>query len=128
MQLDEYFENARGVGVLSTSDAGGKVNAAIYGRPHFMDDRTVAFIARNRLTRANLLANPSAVYLFKEDGSYEGKRLYLTKIKEEKDSPLIGEIRRRKHRDVEGKDQAEEKFLIYFNVDKVLPLIGGGQS
>ena len=40
MRLDEYFENARGVGVLSTSDAGGKVNAAIYGRPHFMDDRT----------------------------------------------------------------------------------------
>jgi hypothetical protein len=128
MRLDEYFENARGVGVLSTSDAGGKVNAAIYGRPHFMDDRTVAFIARNRLTRANLLANPSAVYLFKEDGSYEGKRLYLTKTREEKDSPLIGEIRRRKHRDVEGKNPAEEKFLIYFTIDKVLPLIGDGQS
>lgn len=124
MRLDEYFENARGVGVLSTSDAGGKVNAAIYGRPHFMDDRTVAFIARNRLTRANLLANPSAVYLFKEDGAYEGKRLYLTKIREEKDSPLIGEIRRRKHRDGEVKNPAEEKFLIYFNIDKVLPLIG----
>ena len=126
MRLDEYFENARGVGVLSTSDAGGKVNAAIYGRPHFMDDRTVAFIARNRLTRANLLANPSAVYLFKEDGAYEGKRLYLTKIREEKDSPLIGEIRRR-HRDVAGKNPAEEKFLIYFTVDKVLPLIGDGK-
>lgn len=127
MRLDEYFENARGVGVLSTSDAGGKVNAAIYGRPHFMDDRTVAFIARNRLTRANLLTNPSAVYLFKEDGSYEGKRLYLTKIKEEKDSPLIGEIRRRKHGDKEGRDQTEEKFLIYFTIDKVLPLIGDGR-
>ncbi|HPC86853.1 MAG TPA: pyridoxamine 5'-phosphate oxidase family protein [Smithellaceae bacterium] len=128
MRLDEYFENARGVGVLSTSDSGGKVNAAIYGRPHFMGDGTVAFIARNRLTRTNLLTNPSAVYLFKEDGSYKGKRLYLTKIKEEKDSPLIGEIRRRKHGDVEGKDPAEEKFLIYFNIDKVLPLIGDGQS
>ncbi len=128
MQLDEYFENARGIGVLSTSDSGGKVNAAIYGRPHFMDERTVAFITRNRLTRANLQSNPYAVYLFKEDGSYKGKRLYLTKTREEKDSPLIGEIRRRKHRDVEGKDPAEEKFLIYFTIDKVLPLIGGGES
>ena len=127
MRLDEYFENARGVGVLSTADAGGKVNAAIYGRPHFMDDRTVAFIARNRLTRANLETNPYAVYLFKEDGSYEGKRMYLTKTKEEKDSPLIGELRRRKHGNVEGRDPAEEKFLIYFTIDKVLPLIGDGQ-
>ena len=73
-----------------------------------------------------MLANPSAVYLFKEDGAYEGKRLYLTKIREEKDSPLSGEIRRR-HRDVAGKNPAEEKFLIYFTVDKVLPLIGDGK-
>lgn len=34
MKLDDYFENTNGVGVLSTADDKGKVNAAIYGRPH----------------------------------------------------------------------------------------------
>jgi len=124
MKLSEYFENIKGIGVLSTADASGKVNAAIYGRPHFMDEGTVAFIAAERLTHANLQVNPFAVYLFKEQDSYEGKRIYLKKIREEKDSPLIDEIRRRKYKEVEGKYKTESKFLIYFKVDKVLPLIG----
>jgi hypothetical protein len=124
MNLKEYFENAKGVGVISTADSSGKVNAAIYGRPHFMDDATVAFIAADRLTHANLKTNPSAVYLFKEEGTYEGKRLYLTKTREEPDSPLIDEIRRKKYKEVEGKYKTESKFLLYFQLDKVLPLIG----
>ena len=127
MKLDEYFENAIGVGVLSTADDSGIVNAAIYGRPHFMDGNTVAFIASDRLTHANLKKNPSAIYLFKEDGSYKGRRLYLTKTREEKDSPLIEEIRRKKYKGIRNKDNRESKFLIYFNVDKVLPLIGDGK-
>lgn len=127
MKLEEYFENSKGVGVLSTADATGKVNAAIYGRPHVMDDQTVAFIAGDRLTHANLQANPSAVYLFKEEGVYEGKRLYLTKIREEKDSPLIDEIRRRKYKDSDGKPESKSKYLIFFKVDQALPLIGDGQ-
>jgi hypothetical protein len=126
MKLDEYFENAIGVGVLSTADRSGIVNAAIYGRPHFMDGNTVAFIASDRLTHANLKKNPSAIYLFKEDGSYKGRRLYLTKIREEKDSPLIEKIRRKKYKGIRSKYNTESKFLIYFKVDKVLPLIGDG--
>jgi len=127
MKLSEYFDATRGTGVLSTADAAGKVNAAIYGRPHVMDEQTVAFIAGDRLTHANLQANPSAVYLFKEEGSYEGKRLYLTKIREEQDSPLIDEIRRRKYKESDGHSAPKSKFLIYFKVDRVLPLIGDGQ-
>jgi DNA polymerase-3 subunit alpha len=38
------------VGVLSTADSSGKVDAAIYSTPHVMDDVTVAFIMRERLT------------------------------------------------------------------------------
>ncbi len=127
MKLEEYFENAIGIGVLSTADDKGIVNAAIYGRPHFMDGNTVAFIASDRLTHANLKKNPSAIYLFKEDGSYKGRRLYLTKTREEKDSPLIEKIRRKKYKGIGSKDNGESKFLIYFQVDKVLPLIGDGK-
>jgi len=51
MELKEYFENTEGSGILSTADSDGKVDAAIYARPHFMDDGTVALIMRDRLTQ-----------------------------------------------------------------------------
>lgn len=127
MTLADYFENAKGVGVLSTADENGRVNAAIYGRPHVIDEKTLAFIASDRLTHANLKTNPSAVYLFKENGSYEGKRLYLMMIREEKDSPLIEVLRRKKRKEYESADKKESKFLVYFKVKKVLPLIGSGK-
>lgn len=126
MKLADYFENTNGAGVLSTADDKGKVNAAVYGRPHFIDEKTVAFIASDRLTHANLKTNPSAIYLFKEEGSYRGYRLYLTRKREEKDSPLIEILRRRKDKEIASKDGLEAKFLIYFELDKVLPLIGDG--
>ena len=127
MKLSEYFEKKEGVGVLATADANGKVDAALYGRPHFFDDETLAFIAAEKLTHANLQANPHAVYLFKEMDRYEGRRLYLTKIREEKDSHLIEEIRRKRYPEVEGKYKTGPKYLIYFHLDKVLPLIGAGE-
>jgi hypothetical protein len=74
--------------------------------------------------KLNYLRNSSAVYLFKENDSYEGKRLYLTKIKELKDSPLIDELRRKKDKEQVSEDKTKSKFLIYFKVDNVLPLIG----
>ena len=128
MKLFDYFESTNGVGVLSTADDKGKVNAAVYGRPHVMDEHTIAFIASDKLTHANLEKNPSATYLFKEDGSYKGCRLYLTKTHEEKDSPLIEIIRRKKYKGTGRKENTELKFLIYFKVDKVLPLIGDGKE
>lgn len=124
MTLAQYFEQVKGVGVLATADSKGRVTAAIYGRPHFLDDWTVVFIAAEKLTHSNLQSNPYAVYLFKESDKYEGKRLYLTKIREERDSPLIEEIRRRKHVNTNEKDKNAHKYLIYFHLDKVIPLIG----
>lgn len=127
MKLSEYFEKADGFGVLATSDQNGKVNAAIYGRPHFTDEENIVFIAADKLTHANLQVNPHAVYLFKEAGHYEGRRLYITRLREEKDSPLIDQIRRKKHAEAGSKSAGGSKYLIYFRLDKVLPLIGDGQ-
>ena len=126
MKLNDYFERTAGVGILATADGQGYVDAAIYGRPHFIDDETLVFISAERLTHANFLSNPHAVYLFKEHEGYKGKRLYLTKIREEKDSPLIEEIRRKKHPHEAGKGEPGPKYLILFHLDKVRPLIGDG--
>ena len=82
-ELKAYFENTEGFGVLSTADADGKVDAAAYARPHFMEDGTIAFIMRDRLTHHNLQANPHAHYLFRESAAgYKGKRLFLAKAGE----------------------------------------------
>ena len=74
MDLREYFENTKGFGVLATSDSEGRVDAAVYARPHFMDNGTIALIMRDRLTHHNLQSNSHAAFLFREDGpGYKGK-------------------------------------------------------
>ena len=124
MELSEYFESTSGTGVLATADNAGKVDAAIYARPHVMEDGSVAFIMRNRLSHANIASNPQAVYLFIEEGSgYSGKRLFLTRLREEKDSELLYELRRRTYPKAEKKED-DPKFLVFFKVDKQLPLVG----
>ena len=123
MKLVEYFDHKKGMGVLSTADSDGKVDAAIYARPHFMEDGTVAFIMRDRLSHHNLQSNPHATYLFKEEGSgYRGKRLFLTRVKEEQNTGQLQSLRRRKS--VYG--NGEDRFLVYFKLDNELPLVGDG--
>jgi len=127
MELEEYFENTTGHGVLATSDSEGIVNAAVYARPHFFDKETVAFIMGDRLTHKNIQENPHAAYLFIQSGQgYSGKRLYLTKTKEVQDEDLIADIRRRCDYSFYGKDIT--RFVVFFHIDKVLPLIGDGSK
>jgi hypothetical protein len=124
MQLKSYFEQASGVGVMSTADADGRVDAAIYARPHVMDDGTVAFIMRERLTHHNLQSNPHACYLFIEDGcGYKGVRLFLKKVKEDTDAALVQKMTRRCLSPEEDKARGQ-KFMVYFEVEKSLDLIG----
>jgi len=127
MILSEYFKNTKGVGVLATADSDGKVDAAIYARPHIMEDGTIAFIMRDRLSHANLQSNPHAAFLFMEDRTgYKGKRLFLIKIREEENTELIKELSRRSDNSDKG-DLEESKFLVYFKLEKELPLIGPGK-
>ena len=117
-----YFEGKRGVGVLSTANSRGEVDAAIYSRPHVLKDGTVAFVMRDRLTHSNLGENPHAVFLFAEEG-YKGVRLYLTKISEEKGTARVEEFSRRS-RSVDEEKQLGEKCVVLCAVDNVLPLVG----
>ena len=81
MKIQQYFTHAHGVGVLSTSSGAGVVDSAIYARPHVLEDNSIGFIMRERLTHENVQENPHANYLFLEDGGeYKGVRLFLTKI------------------------------------------------
>lgn len=124
MELKEYFETTKGTGILSTADENGKVDAAIYARPHFMDDGTIALIMRDRLSHYNLQSNANACYMYIEKGpGYRGKRLFLTKVREEQDSELLQSLRRR-----QSIDRGDEsKFLVFFIIDQELPLVGASK-
>lgn len=125
MELQEYFENTKGLGVLATADKEGKVDAAVFARPHFMEDGCLALIMRDRLTRKNLKSNPHATYLFVENGpGYRGKRLFLTKTGEGQSQELLESLRRRKYKD----DKDAPSYLVFFELEKELPLIGDGSK
>ena len=129
MRLNEYFDSARGVGVLATADADGKVNVAVYSRPHFLEDdeQQVAFIMADRLSHDNLQGNPHAAYLFIEEGEgYVGRRLSLTKLREETDMEKIRAIRRRNLPPASEASKDEQRYLVHFRVDNVRPLVGAG--
>jgi len=129
MGLREYFEGVKGTGVLATADADGKVNVAIYSRPHFLgdDDGEVAFIMNDRLSHDNVDSNPHAAYLFVEEaGGYVGKRLFLTKTREETDPDKIQSIQRRNLPPECDEDGTKKRFLVHFRVDGIRPLIGTG--
>ncbi len=126
MTLQEYFDTVPGHGILATANAQGQINLAMFARPHVMPDGLLAFIMPHRLTHANLHENPHAAYLYWEEGpGYKGKRLYLSKVREEQDTELFQSLRRRVY--PPDKEKATgPKFLVFFRLDKELPLIGAG--
>ena len=121
MKLAEYLDFTAGTGILSTANSQGQVNAAVYSRPHILDRDIVAFIMRERLSRANLLENRHAHYLFLEENSKSrGVRLHLDMIEETDDLEEVKSFSRRKNVD----DDGENRYLVTFKVTKVLALLG----
>lgn len=124
MSLAEYFENVKGVGILSTSDSDGNVNTAIYSRPYIIDEDTIAFSMLERVSYANIQSNPKAAYMYIERGEgYAGTRLYLTMTGEETDAERIKTVKQQHERAKD--DDGKIRHLIYFTVDKTRPLVGG---
>ena len=124
MDWKVYFENTSGKGYLSTANAQGEVNTAVYSRPHVLEDGTFVFGMADRLTHANLQANPHAIYAFNEQG-YAGHRIYLKKVREEESGPMLDQIRERtKIVSVAGAAD-KVKYAVYFQLVRSLPLVGG---
>lgn len=126
MNLNDYFENTDGMGILATADGDGTVDCAVYATPHVMEENTIAFIMRPRTSYRNLQDNPKAAYMFVEKGpGYQGKRLYLEKCGEEADAEQVNLLRRSEHG--HGGDETEAK-LVYFKVTRIRPLVGDAQE
>lgn len=124
MNLSDYFKNVEGFGILATADDDGAIDLAIYAKPHVIDETTIAFIMRERLTRKNLKSNPKAAYMFVEHGEgYAGKRLYLSKIREESNTSMV-EMFRKKQPEIFSPKDDSNKYLVHFQIDDIRPLVG----
>lgn len=122
MDLAEYFENRRGFGVFSTADRRGVVNAAVYGRPHVLENGELVFVMRNRLSLNNLRENPYAHYLFHEQAEgYEGVRLKLELIRYVQDKTLYDKYSRSRR---DKSQDSEQSYVAFFRMTSYLPLIG----
>ena len=127
MTLKEYFNNTMGTGVLATADSEGRTDAAIYSRPHIMDDGSLAFIMRERLSLNNLRSNRYATFLFMEHEAHlRGLRLFMEKTGEDTNEELISRMTRRNLSPEEDK-AAGPKHIVYFNLEKILSLVGGNE-
>ena len=124
MDWKEYFEKKTGMGFLATANSRGEVDIAVYSKPKVMEDGTLACGMADRLTHANLSENPHAVYAFNE-GGFQGKRLFIEKVREETDGPLLEGIRKEADKMVGPGVGDLVKFVVYFRVKKDLPLVGG---
>ena len=124
MNLSDYFEKVRGLGILATADSNGMVDLAVYAKPYVIDKNTIAFVMQERLTHQNLKSNPHAAYMFVEKGEgFAGKRLYLTKIREETNTSVV-EMFRKKQPEICASYDDSNKYLVHFQIDDIRPLVG----
>jgi len=123
MNWKDYFEKTPGTGYLATTDKEGRVDIAVYSPPWVQEDGTLVFGMADRLTHANLQENRFAAYAH-TPGGYQGVRLYLEKVKEETEGPVLEEIKGHADRvSVPGAGAAIE-YAVHFRIVKDLPLVG----
>jgi len=127
MDIDKYFTDTKGTGVFASASREGEVNTAIFSRPHIAADGAMIFIMGDNRTHANLQTNPQASFLFMEAGpGYRGSRFSLTKIAEEENDDLVRELCRR-CKEADNADSIRKRYVVYFHINKQLPLIGPGE-
>jgi hypothetical protein len=131
-KLMEYFNRSPRIGSLSTADAGGKVDTAIFGSPRMMDDKTVIMGLGNNRTFANLQENPYAVFMIMEPGGtpmeWKGVRVYL-KVKSSAHSGPQLENYKNQIAQAIGEEAAKMIYAtVTFEVTEVRPLMDIGQG
>jgi hypothetical protein len=131
-RLMDYFNKQPRIGLLSTANREGRVDAAIFGSPMMVDEKTVVMGLGQNRTFEYLQENPNAVYTIVESGEtimdWKGLRVYL-KMKEYATSGETLETYRRQVAQVAGEDAAAMIYAsVTFEVGEIRPLIDMGQG
>ncbi len=123
MNLSELFDH-QGLGVMSTSSSDGKVNSAVYARPHVIDEATLVWGMTDKRTYQNLTRNRHAAFLFKTGGpGFNGVRLALELIRTEESGELLETIKAKTDEIVGPGAGAAVTHAAWFKVVEVRPLI-----
>ena len=131
-KLMEYFNKQPRLGSLSTAGKEGRVDAACYGSPQMIDEKTIFMgIGKNR-TFANLQENPYAVFMIMEPGKslpeWKGIRVYLKMI----DCQTSGEkLDRIKTQIAKVAGEAASKMMyaaVTFSIEEIRPIVDFGQG
>ncbi len=131
-KLMAYFNKQPRLGTLSTADKEGKVNAAYFGSPRMVDEKTVVMgLGKNR-TYDNLQENPNAVFMIMEPGEavseWKGVRVYLKVTDFATTGEALDEIRKAIG---EKAGEAAAKMIqaaVTFTVTELRPLADFGQG
>jgi len=128
MDLKKYFTEQEGVGVLSTANSKGKVNSAIFARPNIDEQGNIIFVVAKHRSLENLQENPSASYLFSENGpGYQGVRLDLKLTSIVTDNEKIDQFRKENSGKLYERYKNVDSVLAMFAVEQKRPLIGSGK-
>ena len=126
-ELMELFNQRPRIGTLSTANAHGEVNVAVFGSPQMIDENTVVMgIGKNR-SFANLQENPKAVFIVMEPGKtvmdWKGARVYLEAMDIETGGGFYEQIKENIAR-AGGKGAADMiRAAIRFKITEVRPLV-----
>ncbi len=131
-KLMDYFNKQPRIGVLSTANGSGAVDAAVFGSPQMVDEKTVVIGSGENRTLADLRENPHAVYLIMEPGEtvmdWKGIRVYLKMTALETSGEGL-ETYRRRIADAVGEQAAQMiAAMVKFEVTGVRPLVDMGQG
>ena len=131
-KLMDYFNKQPRLGTLSTADKSGKVNAAYFGSPRMIDEKTVFMGLGNNRTFANLQENPCAVFMVMEPGKtimdWKGVRLYVEMTDCQTSGEKLDEL---KAKIAEAAGESAAKIMhaaVTFKVKEIRPLADFGQG
>ncbi len=131
-RLMEYFNKQPRIGILSTASKEGKIDAAVFGSPMMIDEKTVIMGLSENRTFAYLQENPNAVYTIVEEGrtfeEWKGLRVYL-RVREHATSGDMLENYRKEVAQAVGEDAAAMiHAVVTFDLTEIRPLIDMGQG
>jgi len=131
-KLMDYFNKKPRLGTLSTSSKDGKVNAAFFGSPYMVDEKTIIMGLTKNRTLAYLQENPEAVFMIMEPGKtlpeWKGVRIYVKMADCSTAGEKLEKIRA-KIAAVAGEEAAKIiHAAVMFQVQEIRPLADFGQG
>lgn len=130
--LIAYVNKKPRIGTLSTANAQGQVDVAIFGSARMLNEKTIVLETQKNRSFANLLSNPNAVFCILEPAQnmpdWKGLRLYLRMTDYQTDGPLLAEAKALLAARVGAAAADSIHATVTFEVTEIRPAVDHGQS